>query len=640
MATSVVTASVVAVLKTVPPFQFLPETELEGLAGSICLEYFPQHTLILAAGSKASASLYVVKKGGVKLTLPSETGEEIVFDVRSEGEIFGLLSIFKGDVVRLDVTAVEDTLCYSIPWPQVQRLISEHPEFAAYLLRTSVTRYMDHALAEMRARARPIGEGERLLYSLAVSDVARKPALVCSGSASVRDAARQMSGADASSCVFIAGPDGRAVGILTDRDLTEKVIARGLPLDAPVTQIMTSPAVSVESGERVFQVLLKMLAHDIHHVLVTENGLPKSAVTYHDLMMLQGKSPLYLARNIEQQHTVDDLVSAQQATTDLIPLLMREGAKAGHITRVVAEINDRIMVKILELAHAQLGPAPVPYCWVALGSEGRREQTLKTDQDNALILAGPPDLGAPAQEYFARLAAFAQDALARCGYPSCLGGFMASNPRWRKGVTEWMAEFEHWIKEPVQRGVQNALIFFDMRPVAGDFSLFEELRRRNRDLLATAGFFKSILAFVSINHKPPLGFFRTLVVEHSGEHKDELDLKLFGTWPIVSAARLFALDAGIDQTNTADRLSALEALEYEDRVMLRDLQEAFEFLTVLRLERQLEQRAAGQPINNYISPVTLSNLQKSLLKEAFQTILRAQSAIEKRFKSAVWAQLA
>jgi CBS domain-containing protein len=216
---------------------------------------------------------------------------------------------------------------------------------------------------------------------------------------------------------------------------------------------------------------------------------------------------------------------------------------------------------------------------------------------------------------------------------------MASNPRWRMSLSGWTTEFRQWVNEPVQRGVQNALIFFDMRAVAGDFSLFEELRARNRELIAGAGFFKSVLAHVSISHKPPLGFFRTFVVEHSGEHKDELDLKLFGAWPIVGAARLFAIDAGVEQSNTIDRLNALASLGYEDPALLNDLREAFEFLTVLRLERQLQQIAGGQAISNYISPDGLSNLHKSLLKEAFQTIARAQTAIEGRFKSAVWAQL-
>ena len=636
---SVVTASVVGFFRNIPPFQFLGEDELERLAARVSLEYFPVKTVILSAGSEASDSLYVVQKGGVKLAVRTEGGEEVVLDVRSEGDIFGLLSVLGGDVARLDVTALEDTLCYSVPWGEMQRLISEHAEFAAYLLRTSVTRYMDHSLAEIRARTRLLGEGERLMYSLSAREVARKPALTCSQSASLQLAAQLMRGVGAT-CIFVVDDAGRAAGIVTDQDFTGKVVARGLALDAPITCIMSRPVIAVEGSERVFQVLLKMLAHNIHHVLVTEAGLPKSVVTHHDLMLLQGKSPLNVARHIEQQPDLDGLATTQQQAAEMVPLLMREGARASHITRVVAEINDRVMTKILDLARDRLGEAPLPYCWVVLGSEGRREQTFRTDQDNALIYADPPDtLRRPAEEYFASLAAFAQDALARCGYPRCLGGFMASNPRWRQSLSSWKEDFHHWITDPVVRGVQDALIFFDMRPVAGDPILFDELRSYNWGLLRTATFFKSVLAHVSINHKPPLGFFRTFVVEQGGEHKDELDLKLFGTWPIVNTARLFALEAEIEPTNTIDRFHALADAGSIDGKLLQELEEAFEFLTLLRLERQLQQMRERQPVSNHLSPASLNHLQRSMLKETFQTIARAQSLIEQRFRSAVWAQL-
>ena len=269
---------------------------------------------------------------------------------------------------------------------------------------------------------------------------------------------------------------------------------------------MTAPVVSVESGERIFQALLLMLGGNIHHILVTEEGKPKGVLTSHDLMLLQGKSPLSLARHIEQQQTIEDLAVAQKRIGDLLPLLMREGARASHITRVVAELNDRLIAEILQLGEAKLGPPPVPYCWVVLGSEERREQTFKTDQDNALIYADPEeeDRARPA-EYFKALAVFAQEALEKCGYPPCPGGWMASNPRWRLPLSAWKVLFEQWIGEAEYHSVKDALILLDMRPVAGDFRLHEQLAMRNAEQLKTASFFKSILALISLGRKPPLG---------------------------------------------------------------------------------------------------------------------------------------
>jgi CBS domain-containing protein len=193
-------------------------------------------------------------------------------------------------------------------------------------------------------------------------------------------------------------------------------------------------------------------------------------------MLLQGKSPLSLARNIEQQQSVDELAVAQKRIGELLPLLMREGARASHITRVVAELNDRVMAKILKLAEEKLGSPPVPYCWVVLGSDGRREQTFKTDQDNARMYADPPDgERTHASEYFEAMAAFTQQALDRSRYPPCPGGWMASNPRWRMPLAAWQAMFKQWIEEAEYRSVEDALILLDMRPVAGDVTLYERL---------------------------------------------------------------------------------------------------------------------------------------------------------------------
>jgi len=635
----VVSETVIEFLKNVPPFQFLPESELSRLVSSIALEYFPKDTTIISAGHRASDVLYIVHKGVVELTLRTKVGKELVFDFRSEGEIFGLLSLMGRDTARLDVTAKEDALCYSIPGTVIQELASRYPEFSEYLVRVSITRYIDRSLQELKDQANLMGSTERLLYSVGVEDVISAPAVVCTAETSIREAARLVATSHAT-CLAVVGADGRAIGIVTSRDFTYRVVAKAFPLDLPVTKIMSTPVVSVESTARLFQALLSMISKDIQHVLVTEEGMPKAVLSSHDLILLQGKSPLSVSRHIERQKSVEGLAEAQKKIIELIPLLLREGARVSHITRVVAEINDRLMAKILEFAEAELGPPPVPYCWVVLGSEGRREQTFKTDQDNAIIYADPDEgVAKQAQEYFTRFAEYVQKALESCGYEPCTGDYMASNPRWRRPLSSWKNCFREWITEADRRSVEDALIFFDMRPIGGEFWLFESLSTFFRGALVEASFFKSIFAFVTINRKPPLGFFRTFVVERSGEHKQELDIKTFGTAPIVEAARLLALDAGIEATNTVDRLTTAPPLPYFDDALRGELLEAFELLTRLRLEHQLQQLRAGQPLNNYVNPGNLTQLQRSLLKEAFRTIARAQSAISDRFRTAVWTQM-
>ncbi len=636
---SLLTGVVVRFLKTVAPFHFLPEFELEAVARKVSLEYFPKDTVILAAGGKSSELLYVVHKGGVRLTAPTDAVEPAVLDLRGEGEIFGLLSLLGGDHARLDVTAIEDTLCYSIPAEEVRRLISAYSDFSAYLLRTSVTRYVDSSLSEVRARTRLLDQGELLLYSVPVSEAAMRAAVVCTAQASVQQAAQRMT-AGGATCIFVLD-DNRPVGIVTEKDFAEKVVARNLSTDAPVTLIMSSPVISVDTQGRVFEVLILMLGHDIHHVLVTSGNEVKGVITYHDLMLLQSKSPLSIARHLEQQKTLDDLVVAHPAVNRVIPLLLREGARASHITRVLSEINDRVAARILELAETHVGPPPVPYCWTTFGSEGRREQTFKTDQDNGLIYADDVDENPLlVQQYFAELARFGIDALLRCGYPRCTGDYMATNPRWRQPLTQWRSYYDAWIAEPTLRSTESALILLDIRAVAGSKPIVAQMREYVHAQAAHAGFFKSILAYLSLQQKPPLGFFHNIVVERGGEHKDELDLKMFGTLPIVNAARLFALDAGIEHTSTFDRIQALEQSDFLQQAALwRDLTESFEFLMMVRLQRQLAQMEANQPLSNHVDPASLSNLQKQMLKEVFHTIARVQALVDSRFRSAVWSQL-
>ena len=636
MPESVVTESVVAYLNNIPPFQFLSSSELSRLVRTMTLEFFPKGTVILSAGHPASQSLYVVHKGAVKLALRSQVGKQLTLDMRSEGEIFGLLSILGKDLARLDVTAVEDTLCYRIPADEMQRLMASNAEVANYLLRTSLTRYMDRSLQELRTQTGLMGDTERLLYSLSVSDVPLSTSLLCQKSTTIREAAQILARSKAT-CVFVVDEKSEAVGIVTDRDFAEKVAAQALSLELPVTEIMSRPVIAVASSDPLFHALLAMVGRDIHHVLVIQQGRPAGVLTAHDLMVLQGKSPLNVVRFIESQSTIQDLAAAQTRISGLVPLLLREGAKASHITRVLAEVNDRLIAKILQLAEARLGPAPVPYCWVVLGSEGRREQTFKTDQDNALISADSVD--EPARDYFTQLAAFVYDALLTCGYPPCPGNFMASNPRWRQPLATWVNYFRSWISEAELHGTEDALIFFDMRAVAGDLSLFESLNPQTREHLKDAGMFKSLLALVATTHKPPIGFFRNFVLERSGEHKNQLDLKTYGTGPIVNAARVFALHDGIVYTNTADRLAALASSVGEHSSLFAELQEAFEFLTLLRLECQLRQLREGQLLSNFVSPDALTHLQRSLLKETFRTIARAQALLEDTFRTAIWSTL-
>jgi len=274
------------------------------------LEYFPKDTVILAAGRQVSEALCIVQKGAVKLGILTNVGKELVLDMRSEGEVFGLLSLMGRDVARLDVVALEDTLCYTIPAVEVQELIERHREVSEYFVRTSITRYMDRSLTELRTQLNLMGNAEQLLYSLS-----SETSPVCDETTTICEASKRISN-QTSGALFVTDADARAAGVVTDRDFVRKVVAGGVATHLPVTAIMTAPVIDVESSEGIFQALLTMLGRNLHHLLVTEDGKPTGVLTSHDLMLLQAKSPLSLAGNIEQQRSVDDFAVAQSLIDD------------------------------------------------------------------------------------------------------------------------------------------------------------------------------------------------------------------------------------------------------------------------------------------------------------------------------------
>ncbi|MCX8069480.1 MAG: DUF294 nucleotidyltransferase-like domain-containing protein, partial [Thermodesulfovibrionales bacterium] len=316
-----------------------------------------------------------------------------------------------------------------------------------------------------------------------------------------------------------------------------------------------------------------------------------------------------------------------------IDILIKQGAKASNITKIITEINDRIVIKILQLAEKKFGPPPLKYCWIALGSEGRKEQTFKTDQDNALIYEDPETLeeDEAAKKYFADFSTFVKDSLLRCGFPLCTGNYMASNPKWRQPLTVWKSYFTNWIKTPNAPALLASVIIFDFRPIYGEISLAQDLRNHLINSLKGQDMFLVHMARMTVNIKPPLSFFRTFVVESSGEHKNMLNLKFRCLAPLINIVRLFSLEKTIEETSTIERIERLKKIHDTARDYGEELLYAFEFLMLLRIHLQFNQISEMKVPDNYINPDNLTNLQKKTLKESCQLILRLQESIENRY---------
>lgn len=619
-------------LKKVPPFQFLSEAELKAVAENLTMEFYPRDTVILKQDSPASDALRIIKKGGVKVSVRTEDGEEITIDHRGEGDTFGLMSLVAHDKQKTTVTSLEDTLCYLLDRAKILKLIEANQTFTEYFLQSHFTKYVDKVYQEMHSKSLFYGSTDHLLFTTRIGDIARKEVIAVPDDVSIREAAQKMVEHRISSLVVI-DRNHLPVGIVTDRDLREKVVARGRGVNDSVKDIMSLPLVRVDVKDYCFEAVLKMIKHNIHHILVIKEGRLTGVLTNHDLMMLQGTSPLSLTKDIESQQTVEALIPASKKIDRIITLLLKEGAKAGNITRIMTEINDRLVKKILEIAERKFGRPPVNFCWVVFGSEGRKEQTFKTDQDNALIYENPKtrEEQRASEAYFARYAAFVNDALVQCGFPPCPGNYMASNEKWRQPLSRWKDYFRDWILTPTTDAILFSAILFDFRPVHGDTSLADSLREHLNSTLKGHELFLKGMANMAVNLRPPLGFFKTFVVEKSGEHKDELNLKFKCIAPFIDIVRLFSLEEGVSETPTLERIDALKKRHSIVREFGEELEHVFEFLTLLRIHHQYERIKEGKEPDNFINPNNLSNLEKKTLKEACRFISRIQDLITKQY---------
>lgn len=620
-------------LKKEPPFQFLDEATLKSVAGSLSVEFYPKNTFILKQDGPPSDSLRIIKKGGVKISMKSESGEDVVMDYRGEGDNFGFLSMIgKDEKGRTTVVATDDTICYILKKDKVLKLLESTPAFTEYFM-SYLSGYVDRTSSEMRKRNLSLVSSDRFLFTTRTGDIAIE-AITASDNTTIQDAALIMAKKKVSSLIIL-DKGNLPAGIVTDKDLTEKVVAKGRSVTEPVRNIMTISLIRVDANDSCFEAVLKMIKYNIHHMLVIEDGTMKGIMTNHDLMLLQGTSPLSFANDIENQQTVEGLVPVSMKMNNVIGLLLKEGAKASNITRVITEINDRLVRKILQIAEKNCGHPPVPYCWIVFGSEGRKEQTFKTDQDNAIIYADPssPEEEAEIERYFSDFTSFVSDGLLKIGFPACPAGYMASNRQWRLPLKVWKKYLSGWVNEPVPEAVLKTLIFFDFRPLYGKFALAEALRESLKTAVEGHGIFFGHMANTIIKNTPPIGFLKSFVVEKSGEHKDQLNLKVKGITPLIDAVRLFALEKGVRETSTLGRIQALKGKVTVIKEYSEGLEQAYEYIMLLRIHHQFGQMEAGKSPDNFINPNTLSNLEKKTLREAFHLIAKLQGLILERYKA-------
>jgi len=578
------------------PFDALPPAALASAAAAAVTEHYPRGATIFRLGARVD-HLYVVARGLVEL----RGGDDELVEPLGPGEATGQLSVLAGLPMLWRAVAGEDTDCYLIPRAEVERLRGV-PGFAAALIHR-VGERIRREMADRRASApaNPFAGRARELIA--------RPLVTCGPGETVRAAAERMRDEQVSSLVV----DGEPLGLLTNRDLRDRVVAPGIGLDTPVAELMTTPVITAQADSTVAEMLLVMVDRGIHHLPVTEAGRLIGMVTDTDLLRHESGHPLFLRRRLEWADGHEDLAAYAADVRASVARLVDAETPVDDVGRLAGSAHDALVARILRAAERRLGPSPAPYAFMVLGSHARLEATLHTDQDHALALAD--DAGPEAEAWAAALADEVVAALERCGFPRCPGGIMASNPRWRVPLRAWEDHFRGWMEAPDEEGLADTTIFFDFRQVGGTLDA-EAALRPVVGQAADHPAFLARLAHTALRRESPLDMFGQLRGMRHGRRR-VLDLKLGGIAGIVDLARVFALEAGTPETNTLVRLR--QAAE-RGVAVAPDLTEAFEYLQQLRLRHQVQQLRAGTEPDNLVPLSALTELDRRWLRDLFRLL--------------------
>lgn len=577
----------VVFLRGTPPFHALPQPLFDEAARALEVGFYPAGMRLVESGGTALEHLYVIRTGSVRIDRAGET-----LQILEEGETFGYTSLITHRAT-LDVVVEQDLLAYRLPRSQFERLLTD-------------ASFAGHFAVGIAARLRsslqhsPVATFQ-VDVTRGVGQLVRRPAVWIDGSATAGEAARLMRAEKISSVLVRTDPPG----ILTDRDFRMRVLSRDRGPKTPVTDVFSQPVVTVSASLPIFEAWRSLLESGQHHLAVAGPAGIVGVVTANDLLRSCAQGPLPMLRTVDVLTGRDRLAGHGMRVAEMASSLLAGGVEATTVGGFVARLGDALLRKLIGWAEAELGPPPAPYAWLYFGAEGRMEQTLLTDQDNALAYA---DEGEATRSWYQALADRVGRDLEAAGYPRCPGGRMAS--RWLGPLREWRDQ----IADAIQSRPIEAAIFFDYRRGAGTLDLSPldaELARARRERLFLRRLAKGALGF-----SPPV---RLLLRESS-----RVDLKVQGIAPIVYLARCYGIEVGSSARGTLERLDAARAAGLMGEETHAEVTEAFRFLLGLRLRLQLRRVADGEPVTNEVKVASLTPLERHRLKDSFGAIQRWQ----------------
>lgn len=603
------------------PFDRMEAEALAYLAGQMRIAYFARDRVIAGPSDGAAATLYIVQRGLVRGNVPEDSGlpddpVEIL-----PGECFPLGAVVARQPPKRRYLSGGDTFCYEIDGSVVETLARMSPAFQAFC-NERVGALLAQSYRQLRASAAADAPAEQSL-AVPLARLLRRAPLSCAPGRPLREALAEMRREKVGS-IAVVDPAGAPIGIFTERDLLARTVDGTLDLASPVSNAMTSPVIALPSVATAAEAALEMVRAGVRHLGVTESGRLIGVISERDLFALQRTSLANVMGGIDR---ADDAAALSQAAADIRALatnLVAQGLGVEPLTQLVASMNDRLVVRAIRIESLRHDIGDLDWCWMALGSEGRMEQTLATDQDNGIVIGAS---GAGLASARARLLPFAQDVnrlLDACGFPLCRGEIMAGNPKWCLSIDEWRDRFASWMGDPLPQALLNASIFFDFRPLAGREALAAELR--DGLVRSARGNDRFLRAFAqsALESRPPLSMFGRIATSGTGSSAHTIDLKAQGTRAFVDAARIFALASGCAGTRTAERLRCAAPVLGIPAAEVEAIVEAFHFLLLFRVRRQ-QAADGGDP--NRIDPDQLNELDRRILKECFRQVRTLQTRL-------------
>lgn len=617
-------------LKQFPPFDRFSKEDLRSIAKEVTITYLVKDQLVYSAGDAPHDRFYVIHKGAIALKREVNSKSETL-DRFDEGDIFGLRPLFAKENYATDAVTEEESILYSIPLEIVKPLVTNNRSILNFLIESFASNTENPFSKELNDSGFDVVATDRELYELQPVRYTKK-VITAKSPTKIKDIALLMRTHRIGS--ILIEDDGIPIGIVTNADLRNKVITGEKDIEDQVSQIMSAPVLCYPKGVSISQAQLAMMKHRVSHLCVTADGTPNSKIigiiSQNDIIVMRGSNPTVLMKAIQRSNSTKELKHIRKKIMVLLSGFMEQNIPMTQTSKIIFELNDATIKRVIERCILRIeSPPPVNFAWMSLGSQGRKEQLLHTDQDNAIVFEDvEPEELEKIRAYFLLLAKKVNKRLNTVGFEFCPADIMAKNPKWCLSLEEWKDQFNHWTSNTGNDEILMSSIFFDFDITYGDAKLTSQLSDHIFDITKNNPIFLSKMGASALRSASPLGFFRQFLVEQDGEYKDFFDIKKRAISPIVDAGRLFTLSNQIKSiNNTAERFEKMAELFPEDKEFYLSCSYTAKALLKFRTKQGLLHNDDGR----FIELSALTKEEKMKLKRCFKIIAKVQELIKLKF---------